>query len=53
MGLHGQFQISFTQLGFRAFCVMQEQGIVSPEEWDVFNGVLRKPLPAAFRINAR
>ncbi|KAF3439255.1 hypothetical protein FNV43_RR17531 [Rhamnella rubrinervis] len=30
----------------------KEQGIVSPEEWDVFMGVLRKPLPAAFRINA-
>lgn len=41
------------------FCVgghvflMQEQGIVSSEEWDAFMGVLRKPLPAAFRINAR
>uniref|UniRef100_A0A5B7BVM7 Putative tRNA (Cytosine(34)-C(5))-methyltransferase n=1 Tax=Davidia involucrata TaxID=16924 RepID=A0A5B7BVM7_DAVIN len=30
----------------------KEQGIVSPEEWDVFIQVLRKPLPAAFRINS-
>ncbi|KAA8530822.1 hypothetical protein F0562_005553 [Nyssa sinensis] len=30
----------------------KEQGIVSPEEWDVFIEVLRKPLPAAFRINS-
>ncbi|KAH7520515.1 uncharacterized protein LOC107425311 [Ziziphus jujuba] len=30
----------------------KEQGIVSSEEWDAFMGVLRKPLPAAFRINA-
>lgn len=30
----------------------QEQGIVSPEEWDAFMEMLRKPLPAAFRINA-
>ncbi|KAF5480884.1 hypothetical protein F2P56_001590 [Juglans regia] len=30
----------------------KEQGIVSPEEWDSFMQVLRKPLPAAFRINS-
>nr|KJB18229.1 hypothetical protein B456_003G041000 [Gossypium raimondii] len=30
----------------------REQGIVSPEEWDAFMEMLRKPLPAAFRINA-
>ncbi|KAM1203070.1 hypothetical protein ACFX2J_018937 [Malus domestica] len=30
----------------------KEQGIVSPEEWDAFNEVLRRPLPAAFRINS-
>ncbi|KAA3457373.1 tRNA (cytosine(34)-C(5))-methyltransferase-like isoform X1 [Gossypium australe] len=30
----------------------KEQGIVSPEEWDAFMEMLRKPLPAAFRINA-
>ncbi|KAI8029390.1 tRNA (cytosine(34)-C(5))-methyltransferase [Camellia lanceoleosa] len=30
----------------------KEQGIVSPEEWDAFIEVLRKPLPAAFRINS-
>ncbi|XP_024027936.1 tRNA (cytosine(34)-C(5))-methyltransferase isoform X2 [Morus notabilis] len=30
----------------------KEQGIVSPEEWDSFIGVLRTPLPAAFRINS-
>ncbi|OMO56157.1 Bacterial Fmu (Sun)/eukaryotic nucleolar NOL1/Nop2p [Corchorus capsularis] len=30
----------------------KEQGIVPPEEWDAFNEMLRKPLPAAFRINA-
>ncbi|XP_062147658.1 uncharacterized protein LOC133856617 [Alnus glutinosa] len=30
----------------------KEQGIVSPEEWDSFMEVLRKPLPAAFRINS-
>ncbi|GAV60217.1 Nol1_Nop2_Fmu domain-containing protein [Cephalotus follicularis] len=28
------------------------QGIVSVDEWDAFMGVLRKPLPAAFRINS-
>lgn len=28
------------------------QGIVSEEEWDSFMEVLRKPLPAAFRINS-
>ncbi|KAK9285850.1 hypothetical protein L1049_025051 [Liquidambar formosana] len=30
----------------------KEQGIVSPEEWDTFMSVLRKPLPAAFRVNS-
>ncbi|KAE7998034.1 hypothetical protein FH972_002613 [Carpinus fangiana] len=30
----------------------KEQGIVSPEEWDSFMEVLRKPLPSAFRINS-
>ncbi|GMY11395.1 tRNA (cytosine(34)-C(5))-methyltransferase-like [Fagus crenata] len=30
----------------------KEQGIVSSEEWDSFMEVLRKPLPAAFRINS-
>ncbi|XP_057492702.1 uncharacterized protein LOC130778213 isoform X1 [Actinidia eriantha] len=30
----------------------KEQGIVSPEEWDAFMEVLRRPLPAAFRINS-
>lgn len=30
----------------------QEQGIVGAEEWETFNEVLRKPLPAAFRINS-
>ncbi|XP_050205626.1 uncharacterized protein LOC126655466 [Mercurialis annua] len=30
----------------------KEQGIVSPEEWDTFVEVLRKPLPSAFRINS-
>ncbi|XP_057970587.1 uncharacterized protein LOC131159581 [Malania oleifera] len=30
----------------------KEQGIVSTEEWDTFMHVLRKPLPAAFRINS-
>ncbi|GLU13090.1 hypothetical protein SLE2022_297370 [Rubroshorea leprosula] len=30
----------------------KEQGIVSPEEWDTFVEMLRKPLPAAFRINS-
>ncbi|PON33888.1 tRNA (C5-cytosine) methyltransferase, NCL [Parasponia andersonii] len=30
----------------------KEQGIVAPEEWDSFMGVLRSPLPAAFRINS-
>ncbi|BFG35515.1 hypothetical protein CerSpe_217890 [Prunus speciosa] len=30
----------------------KEQGIVTPEEWDGFIEVLRKPLPAAFRINS-
>ncbi|RAL45797.1 hypothetical protein DM860_009661 [Cuscuta australis] len=30
----------------------KEQGIVSREEWDTFNEYLRKPLPAAFRINS-
>ncbi|KAE9450012.1 hypothetical protein C3L33_18088, partial [Rhododendron williamsianum] len=30
----------------------KEQGIVSAEEWDVFVEVIRKPLPAAFRINS-
>ncbi|XP_022739320.1 tRNA (cytosine(34)-C(5))-methyltransferase-like [Durio zibethinus] len=30
----------------------KEQGIVSPEEWDAFMEMLRKPLPAAFRINS-
>lgn len=28
------------------------QGIVAPEEWDTFMGVLRKQLPSAFRINS-
>ncbi|XP_062099920.1 uncharacterized protein LOC133805778 [Humulus lupulus] len=28
------------------------QGIVSPDDWDSFMGVLRTPLPAAFRINS-
>ncbi|XP_052188325.1 uncharacterized protein LOC127798767 [Diospyros lotus] len=30
----------------------KEQGIVSPDEWDLFIEVLRRPLPAAFRINS-
>ncbi|KAK3042964.1 hypothetical protein RJ639_001040, partial [Escallonia herrerae] len=30
----------------------KEQGIVHPEEWDTFIEFLRKPLPAAFRINS-
>lgn len=30
----------------------KEQEIVAPEEWDAFMESLRKPLPAAFRINA-
>ncbi|XP_076939728.1 uncharacterized protein LOC143608608 [Bidens hawaiensis] len=30
----------------------KEQGIVRPEEWDSFIDCLRKPLPAAFRINS-
>ncbi|XVE86813.1 hypothetical protein DITRI_Ditri18aG0064600 [Diplodiscus trichospermus] len=30
----------------------KEQGIVSPDEWDAFIEMLRKPLPAAFRINS-
>ncbi|KAK6258844.1 hypothetical protein SCA6_013318 [Theobroma cacao] len=30
----------------------KEQGLVSPEEWDAFMDMLRKPLPAAFRINS-
>ncbi|KAL2521678.1 S-adenosyl-L-methionine-dependent methyltransferase superfamily protein [Forsythia ovata] len=30
----------------------KEQEIVSPEEWDAFIQYLRKPLPAAFRINS-
>lgn len=30
----------------------KEQGIVLPEEWDCFIECLRKPLPAAFRINS-
>ncbi|XP_043689984.1 RNA cytosine-C(5)-methyltransferase NSUN2-like [Telopea speciosissima] len=30
----------------------REQGIVPDEEWDVFMEMLRKPLPAAFRINS-
>jgi multisite-specific tRNA:(cytosine-C5)-methyltransferase len=31
---------------------LQEQRIVREEEWDDFISVLRKPLPATFRINA-
>eukprot|EP00258_Populus_trichocarpa_P041902 XP_024457921.1 tRNA (cytosine(34)-C(5))-methyltransferase [Populus trichocarpa] len=31
----------------------EEQGIVTPEEWDTYVEVLRTPLPAAFRINSR
>ncbi|XP_038701391.1 RNA cytosine-C(5)-methyltransferase NSUN2-like [Tripterygium wilfordii] len=30
----------------------KEQGIVAPEEWDTFIEVLRRQLPAAFRINS-
>ncbi|KAH0912841.1 hypothetical protein HID58_036162 [Brassica napus] len=30
----------------------KEQGIVRAEEWDVFMEILRKPLPAAFRVNS-
>ncbi|KAJ0233415.1 S-adenosyl-L-methionine-dependent methyltransferases superfamily protein [Hirschfeldia incana] len=30
----------------------KEQGIVKEEEWDVFMEILRKPLPAAFRVNS-
>ncbi|CAH2076070.1 unnamed protein product [Thlaspi arvense] len=30
----------------------KEQRIVKPEEWDTFMEVLRKPLPAAFRVNS-
>lgn len=30
----------------------KEQGIVLAEEWDTFMGFLRKPLPAAFRVNS-
>ncbi|KAL8109130.1 hypothetical protein AgCh_025280 [Apium graveolens] len=30
----------------------KEQGIVALEEWDTFNSFLRRPLPAAFRINS-
>ncbi|XP_021301055.1 tRNA (cytosine(34)-C(5))-methyltransferase-like [Herrania umbratica] len=30
----------------------KEQGLVLPEEWDAFMEMLRKPLPAAFRINS-
>ncbi|KAG0476257.1 hypothetical protein HPP92_013098 [Vanilla planifolia] len=34
------------------FATQNEQGIVPKEEWEEFNSLLRKPLPAAFRINA-
>ena len=37
---------------YENFFFWQEQGIVSPEEWDAFIEMLRKPLPAAFRINS-
>ncbi|EOA28565.1 hypothetical protein CARUB_v10024783mg [Capsella rubella] len=30
----------------------KEQGIVKEEEWDLFMEILRKPLPAAFRVNS-
>ncbi|XP_047329348.1 RNA cytosine-C(5)-methyltransferase NSUN2 [Impatiens glandulifera] len=30
----------------------KEQGIVSSEEWETFIEILRRPLPAAFRINS-
>ncbi|KAI7738003.1 hypothetical protein M8C21_011343 [Ambrosia artemisiifolia] len=30
----------------------KEQGIVGPDEWDAFMDCLKKPLPAAFRINS-
>ncbi|KAJ0981406.1 hypothetical protein J5N97_009661 [Dioscorea zingiberensis] len=30
----------------------KEQGIISENEWEEFMSVLRKPLPAAFRINS-
>jgi multisite-specific tRNA:(cytosine-C5)-methyltransferase len=30
----------------------QEQGIIPDEEWDEFISILKKPLPAAFRINS-
>ncbi|CAL9233478.1 unnamed protein product [Arabidopsis halleri] len=30
----------------------KEQGIVKAEEWDLFMEILRKPLPAAFRVNS-
>ena len=29
-----------------------EQGIIPDEEWDEFISILKKPLPAAFRINS-
>ncbi|XP_024013884.1 tRNA (cytosine(34)-C(5))-methyltransferase [Eutrema salsugineum] len=30
----------------------KEQGVVKAEEWDLFMEILRKPLPAAFRVNS-
>jgi multisite-specific tRNA:(cytosine-C5)-methyltransferase len=30
----------------------KKQGIVKAEEWDLFMEILRKPLPAAFRVNS-
>jgi len=35
-----------------AYLFGQVQQIVRKEEWDAFMNVLRKPLPATFRINA-
>ena len=45
--------ILFGLVGFNFFIFLQEQGIVTAEEWDTFVEVLRTPLPAAFRINSR
>ncbi|RDX80861.1 tRNA (cytosine(34)-C(5))-methyltransferase, partial [Mucuna pruriens] len=44
--------VSFSLTPSLSFFLFQEQGIVSSQEWEAFEQVLRTPLPAAFRINS-
>lgn len=51
--LRNSIQMLILKACVHVYYRLQEQRIVREEEWDAFMSVLRRPLPATFRINAR